>query len=143
MPSAQTLDEEKYTTLLASLSPRPITSDAEHKELLEITSSLISKEDRSPEESTLLSLLAILISSYERDRYAHRLAERNTPAEMLSYLMEENHLTQNDFAPIPQSRVSEILAGKRKISLSQARVLGRRFKVNPALFLFLSDSTAQ
>ncbi len=139
MPLTRALDETEYAELLARLKvvPRPITSDAEHKAFLAITSGLISKEDRTIEETTLLSHLAILISSYEQDRYADFSVEKNSPAEMLAYLMEENHLTQADFAPaIPQPKVSDILSGKRNISVSQARIFGERFKVNPSLFLY-------
>ena len=53
---------------------------------------------------------------------------------MLKYLMEENHLKPADL-PLPASRVSEILACKRAISKSQARALGERFGVSPALFI--------
>jgi HTH-type transcriptional regulator/antitoxin HigA len=84
----------------------------------------------------LTKLLAVLISEYEKKRCADLFAEKASPADVLAFLMEENHLTQKDFSPIPQSRMSDIMAGKRKISMTQARVFGERFKVNPVLFLY-------
>ena len=61
-------------------------------------------------------------------------AKKSSPAEMLEFLMEENGLKPADL-PIPASRVSEILAGKRDISKAQAIALAERFKVSPAVFI--------
>jgi hypothetical protein len=74
----QTFDDTEHGRLLAELKvvPRPINSEAEHKAFLEIASGLMKKEPLSAEETTLLSHLAILISSYERERYAGLSSER-------------------------------------------------------------------
>ncbi len=68
---------------------------------------------------------------YEQAKFP---AKQVGPAEVLRYLMEENHLKAADL-PLPASRVSEILTGKRAISKSQARALAERFGVSPALFI--------
>jgi len=131
------VDAKKYAKLLTSVLPQPITSDEQNRRLLSISSRLIQRGDkRSPEESTLLRLLAVLISEYEFRRYDNLAAGSHSPGEVLQHLMEENHLSQTDFPSIPQSRISDILAGKRKISRSQAQILSQRFKVNPSLFLY-------
>ena len=134
MPVAHRLDQRKYARLLGKTLPRPITSDNQLKQALEITSRLMGQAELTVEETALLKLLSILISEYERTRYAD-LFEKLAPAEALAYLMEENALSQRDFPGIPQSRVSDILAGRRKVSKAQARIFGERFKVSPALFL--------
>ena len=137
MPKVTRIDPKKYGKLLVSVLPQPITSDKQYESTLSISSSLITKGDeRSPEETALLRLLTVLISDYEARRHTELLSEPLSPSEILSYLMEENGMTQTDFAPIPQSRISEILAGKRKISKLQAQVFADRFKVNPGLFLY-------
>ena len=130
----QAVDQKKYAKLLSAVLPQPITSDRQHKDLLAVTSQLMKKEQTTAEENALLALLGLLISDYERTRYAD-LFEKMTPNEALAFLFEENHLTQRDFPEVSQSRISEILGGKRKISKAQAVVFGRRFKVSPALFL--------
>ena len=134
MPVAQALDQRKYAQLLSKTLPRPITSDNQLTQALEITSRLMAQAELTAEETALLKLLSILIAEYERTRYAD-LFQKLAPAEALAYLMKENQLSQRDFPGIPQSRISDILAGKRKISKAQARVFGERFKVSPALFL--------
>jgi len=137
MPRAVKLDPKKYAKLLANTLPEPIASEKQYGAMLSATSRLITKgNERSPEETTLLRLLAILISEYEARRYTELISEPLPPSEILSYLMKENGMTQKDFAPIPQSRISEILAGKRKISKAQAQVFADRFRVNPSLFLY-------
>ena len=131
----QTINEKKYAKLLLNVLPRPITTDVEHKALLSVTSSLMEKEQITPEETALLLLLSGLISDYEKRRFVDA-SEEYTSAEVLSFLMKENRLTQKDFPSVPQSRISDILTGKRKISKEQAKFFGERFNVNPAIFLF-------
>ena len=135
MSRKQTIDKKKYAKLLATVLPRPITSDLQNRDLLAVTSSLMEKKELPPEETALLSLLAGLISDYEKRRFVTAL-EGCTSAEVLSFLMEENDLTQKHFPTIPQSRISDIVKGKRKISMEQAKTFGERFNVNPAIFLF-------
>ncbi|MGD1071033.1 MAG: helix-turn-helix domain-containing protein [Bryobacteraceae bacterium] len=59
------------------------------------------------------------------------------PLDVLRQLMEANGLKAADLAETlgGRSRVSEILAGKRAISKEQARRLGDRFKISPAVFI--------
>jgi len=56
---------------------------------------------------------------------------------VLAYLMEEHGLKQTDLAAElgGQSIVSAILNGKRELNARQAKALGKRFKVSPAVFL--------
>ncbi len=52
--------------------------------------------------------------------------------------MEEHGLAQSDLREIgSQGVVSELLAGKRQLNLQQVRLLSERFKVSPAVFVYL------
>jgi len=54
----------------------------------------------------------------------------------LRFLIEARGLTQEDLSGlVPQSNLSAILAGKRKISATLAGKLGKFFGVSPALFV--------
>ena len=56
--------------------------------------------------------------------------------EMLHFFMEEHGLTQSDLPEIgSQGVVSEILSGKRKLSVRQIRALAERFRMSPAVFI--------
>ena len=57
---------------------------------------------------------------------------------MLRYLIEIRQKTQRDVAAgtgLADSTISEILAGKRKLSIKQVEALARFFKVKAAVFL--------
>jgi HTH-type transcriptional regulator/antitoxin HigA len=57
---------------------------------------------------------------------------------MLEYFIETHVITQSDVAAgtgLAESTISEILAGKRKLSLKHIDALARFFKVKAAVFL--------
>jgi HTH-type transcriptional regulator / antitoxin HigA len=123
----------EYGRLLRAIQPKRIHSKQEHARLLGQVEALMLKGEDSltSAEQTLLELLVELVHDYEQAKLP---AKKAGPAEMLKYLMEENHLKPADL-PLPGSRVSEILTGKRAISKTQAHALAARFGVSPALFI--------
>ncbi len=59
-------------------------------------------------------------------------------AEMLAYLIESHEVRQGEVGAktgLANSTISEILSGKRKMSVRHIEVLARFFKVEPAVFL--------
>ena len=90
--------------------------------------------DESHELSGLLSVLGSLIEQYEEDS-VH--IDDALPADVLRFLMAEHGLKQADLAAEigSQGIVSEVLNGKRKLNARQAKALGERFGVSPAVFL--------
>lgn len=123
--------------LLADTLPGVIESDAEYERLEEIFDKLISKgeEKMSPEENRLFGLLANLLEEYEARTLAP--VPDLSPREILSFLMRENNLKQTDMTEIfgTQSIVSEVLAGKREITKSQAKALAERFAMKIEAFI--------
>ena len=82
---------------------------------------------------TSLRLISELVADYDANHFAIEAAE---PKEVLRYLIELRSLKQGDLAEIvPQSNLSAILAGKRKISATLAGKLARFFNVSPAVFV--------
>lgn len=58
------------------------------------------------------------------------------PREVLRFLMESHGLRQEDLADCaPQSRISDILNGRRTISKGIAKALAQRFKMKAYVFL--------
>jgi len=76
------------------------------------------------------------IEQFEEEHYALPTTE-GAPAQMLQFLMDQHDLKQADLVGLLGSSgvVSEIVNGKRSISKAQAKALGERFHVSPALFL--------
>lgn len=132
-----TYNPEIYRSLLADALPGIIESDAEYERIEEIFDRLISVgEDKlSPEENRLFELLANLLEEYET-RTLEPIPDLS-PRELLSVLMRENNLKQTEMTEIfgTQSIVSEVLAGKREITKSQAKALAEKFEIKVEAFI--------
>lgn len=135
--NSMVFDSKIYGELLVNTLPGVIANDDEYAHTEQIFDRLISKgeEDLSPEEFRLFELLANLLEEYE-NRVLPKLPH-STPAETLSFLMQENGLKQNDLVDIfgSQAVVSKVLNGKRSISKSQAKLLGARFNLAVDAFI--------
>ena len=74
------------------------------------------------EEGDRLEVLALLISVYEEDQYPLGMPD---PVEAIKFRMEQQGLTQRDLIPYlgSRSRISEVLGGKRPLTLKMIRAL--------------------
>jgi HTH-type transcriptional regulator / antitoxin HigA len=116
-----------------SVNDLVIKTESDNERALATVRQLMGR-DRSPEEDALLHVLAVEIESFESKTYTRT---KTTPAELLQFLLEENDLSAKDLTGIlgGKSHVSEILSGKRKVGFKQAVRLGKRFHINPVVFL--------
>lgn len=81
----------------------------------------------------LLDTLGTMIHAYEEAHYP--IPDCSGP-EVLQFLMKEHGLKQSDLPEIGSKRaVSETLNGKRELNIRQIRVLAKRFRVSPAVFI--------
>ena len=114
---------------------RPVHNESSYIQMVTLMNSLLDvvgdNEDHAL--SGLLELVGDVVAKYEREHYA---IEPAAPNDSLRFLMETRGLNQEDLSAIvPQSNLSAILAGKRKISATLAGKLGKFFSVSPALFV--------
>ncbi|AUB83853.1 helix-turn-helix domain-containing protein [Candidatus Thiodictyon syntrophicum] len=73
------------------------------------------------------------MSDYDTHHFAIEASEAK---EVLRYLMEVRGLKQSDLAEIvPQSNLSAILAGRRKISATLAGKLAKYFSISATVFI--------
>jgi HTH-type transcriptional regulator/antitoxin HigA len=142
------MDEAKYGELLSELRPRIIETPEEHERLLSVAENLMEKGDAlSEEEREALALVVLLIEAFEatirneEDGQSDEDEEEDgdeTPAPhtALARLMQSHGIEINDIAPIfgNPHLAREVLDGKRAISRSQAKELGRYFRVPESLF---------
>lgn len=130
------IDVKRYGRLLARFTPKVIETEAENDAALAIVENLMEKgeDNLTAEERTIFDLLTALIEQFEDKAYPIPDAE---PKDVLVALMEHNGLKAADLADLLGSRakVSEILSGARSISKEQAKRLGVRFRVSPAIFI--------
>ena len=64
-----TFDSDRYSSLLSQYQPRIIKNEDENEIFLEIVESLLSRNNLTPEEDTLLELLVKLIEDFEEKSY--------------------------------------------------------------------------
>jgi HTH-type transcriptional regulator/antitoxin HigA len=126
--------ETQYRQLLTGFSPVAIENSAEYGRALKAAAALMGKEKKSPAETSLLKLLAVLIEDYEQKRYSMGDA---SPLDSLKELMRAREMQAKDLWPVFGSKgiTSEVLNGKRGISKEMARKLGEIFHVSPAVFI--------
>jgi len=102
---------------------RPIRTKKQYKEYLSEAYQLMqsSIKPRS-DESDKLELLSILIEQYEKQHYP--IAPPH-PIEAILFRMDQMNMKRSDLSKIlgTRSRTSEILSGKRKLSLAMIRKL--------------------
>lgn len=85
-----------------------------------------------------LTLLGNLVADYDEEHYP---IEEPSLVDMLKLRMYEMGLTQAGLSKllgINPSRICEYLSGKREPTLSQARIIVERLKIDPATVLGVS-----
>ena len=84
-------------------------------------------EDENHPLAEILDCVSNQVSVYEAD---HIEIPDTPPRDVLRFLMEQQGLSQSDLADCaPQSRISEILNGRREISKDVAKALAKKFGV--------------
>lgn len=118
---------------------RPIRTDADHEAALREIDRLWGSAPGT-DDGDRLDVLATLVERYEETRWP---IPRSTPREVLKFMMEQNDRSQTDLANLlgSRSRASEILSGKRELSLDQIRLLAREWHI-PAASLIGELETA-
>ena len=106
---------------------RPIHTDEDYKKALSRIEVLFDARPGSPEADEL-EILGILVDEYERKHFP---IDAPDPIEAITFRMEQLGLTQNDLANIlgSRSRASEILSGKRSLSLNQIRLINKKLGI--------------
>ena len=104
-----------------------IQNDAEHAQAKALVETLMASI--APEDGVRLAAQARLIEAYEHSRWPSRTAGA---ANILTYLMEQHGLSRADFVPLlgTPSRVSEVLSGKRALSMTMVQRLRERFHIS-------------
>lgn len=114
-----------------------IQNDADHATAKKLVDKLMASRDAA--SRARLAAQARWIEAYERSRWP-----RVRPAlpDLLGYLMDQHGLSRADLVPLlgTASRVSEVLSGKRELSMTMVRRLRERFHVSADLLVSPSRS---
>ena len=100
---------------------RPVRSEEDYEAALARIAELMDAEPNTPEDDEL----DILVGLVERFEESHHPINPPGPVAAIEFRMNQAGLTRRDLAPYIGSRakVSEVLSGKRAISMSMARAL--------------------
>lgn len=109
-----------------------IQNDTDHEEAKALLAGLMASDDSRGRAR--MAAQARLIEAYEHARWPRR--PPSLPA-LLAYLMDQHGLTRADLVPLlgTASRVSEVLNGKRTLSLAMIRRLRDRFGIPADLLI--------
>ena len=123
------------------LEPRIIKTDDQYRAYLAEVDRLAT-DDPVPgtTDGDRLELLAKLVEDYEKGRFQFK---RPAPIDAIRFRMEEQGLRQKDLAPLlgGRNRVSEVLAGKRPLTVAAIRALSDALHI-PADLLVREPETA-
>ena len=103
-----------------------IDSDAELARARALVDRLMDSDE--PNDIARLEAQARLIAAYEKTKWPRRAPGT---AEIVRYLMDQHGLSRADMVPIlgTASRVSEVLRGKKGLSMTMVQRLRARFRV--------------
>jgi HTH-type transcriptional regulator/antitoxin HigA len=91
-------------------------------------------DSRDSADVARLQAQARLIAAYEDAKWPRRPPR---PAELIRHLMDQHGLTRADLVPLlgGESRVSEVLRGRKGLSMAMVQRLRARFRVPAELLL--------
>ena len=109
------------------ISVKLIKNDEDYKKVLNRIDAIFDAEPNT-QEGEELELLVTLVELYEKETYP---IEAPDPISAIKFRMEQLGLKNNDLIPYigSKSKVSEVLSGKRQLSLNMIRKLHETFHI--------------
>lgn len=106
---------------------KPIKNKNDYDDALKQIDKLWNAKPNTP-QGDKLEVLATLVEAYEQKHYP---IDPLDPIEAIKFRMEQMGLTQSDLAKAMggKNRVSEVLNGKRNLTIKMARELHKRFNI--------------
>jgi HTH-type transcriptional regulator/antitoxin HigA len=118
----------------------PIRSDEDYQNAHKRLSALIHKNDQQSLDE--MDILQALIERWEREHYEFLPP---TPVEAIRFRMEQGGLKFRDLEPIigPRSRISEVLSGRRPLTIDMIRALHEHLAIPLASLVGESSEEAR
>tara|TARA_R100001143_G_scaffold63594_1_gene73148 strand:+ start:6904 stop:7272 length:369 start_codon:yes stop_codon:yes gene_type:complete len=106
---------------------QPIHTDQDHENALARIEEIFDAKSGS-KEGDELEILGILVDEYEKKNFP---IDAPKPVDAIKFRMEQMGMEQKDLAKLlgSKSRASEILSGKRSLSLRQIKILYRKLGI--------------
>jgi HTH-type transcriptional regulator / antitoxin HigA len=104
----------------------PIRSEEDYETALDRMSVLVTKDDEQSRDE--MEVLQALVEKWDRERH---VVDFPTPLEAIRFRMRQAKLSPRDLEPYigQRSRVSEVLGGRRPLSIDMIRALNRHLGI--------------
>lgn len=111
----------------------PIRTEEDHRRAVARIEALMSASPNSPEGDEL-DVLATLVDAYEAK---HHVIDAPSPVAAIRFRMEQRQLSRKDLEPMigSRARVSEILTGKRALTLDMVRRVRKGLGISADLLI--------
>jgi len=126
---------DRYFALIRKLPLRPISSDAELDRAIAMIDRLLARGALAADEEDYLDVLSDLVEKFEDQRYP---IEPVSGIDALRHLVESSGKTRATVATeagLPESTLSELLLGRRRLNTRHIGILARHFHIDPGVFL--------
>lgn len=127
--------------MISQLTPRLIRTEEQYHQYLNEVEYLFDQTlTPGSEEAERFELLTLLIEQYEKSHYPIMPVD---PISAIKFRMEEKGLKQIDLAPYfgTKSRVSEVLSGKRPLTVSMIKSLSIGLGIAPQTLLGMESES--
>ena len=116
-----------------SITIKPIKSEKDYNDALDIIDSFFDAQEES-EKADVRDVLITLVEKYEEEEYPIDFPD---PVSAIKFRMDQQGLTQKDLIPLigNRSKVSEVLSGKRDLSLKMIRALNEHLGISADILL--------
>lgn len=116
----------------------PIHTEQDHKKALARIEEIFDASPRTSEGDEL-EILGILVEQFEKEHFP---IDAPKPVDAIKFRMDQLGLSQSDLARLlgSRSRASEILAGKRTLSLRQIKLITKRLDIPADILLAEPES---
>jgi HTH-type transcriptional regulator/antitoxin HigA len=118
--------QQQFKRIL-TMDIQPIHTEDDYKKALDRIEEIFDAKSGS-KEGDELEILGILIDEYEKKHFP---IEAPKPVEAIIFRMDQLGMKQKDLANLlgSKSRASEILSGKRSLSLRQIKILYKKLGI--------------
>jgi HTH-type transcriptional regulator / antitoxin HigA len=126
---------DRYFTLIRNYPLRPLRSDEELDQAIAMIDRLLARGGLAADEEDYLDVLSDLVEKYEDDHYP---IQPVSGIDALRHLVESSGKTRATIAAeagLPESTLSEVLLGRRRLNTRHIGILARYFRIDPGVFL--------
>jgi HTH-type transcriptional regulator/antitoxin HigA len=123
-----------YLKLVRRFPLRPIRTEREFQEAIEVINALLDRDELDPAEADYLDVLSDLVERYES---AIHPIEDAPPSDVLQHLLEAKGTTVAAVARatgVPLTILSGVLSGTKSLGRVHLGKLARHFGVDPGVF---------